>query len=310
MEASKCPKCGGEPHFVEQVEKWYCYGCNSYVEEDEHHADETHAITQPQEAKANEIAEELKALEDEDGPTCKKCGASLEKIQGGKLFCFICECSPEEPSTPRVAEVKPEPNRNEAQALLDSITVATPIEPLPELTPVPEPESKKEPAPDIKMCPSCRQPLKYIEKYQRHYCYGCRKYAPKEDLGKQRASPKSGPPLAKKCPDCGKKLKYVDKYSDFYCYTCKKYPLRTRKKPQELECPKCGEPLKFIEKYSRHYCMKCKEYAPKRCSDGPGEKKICPSCNEQMRFVPEYSEWYCYRCKKYSLRPSKPVLLI
>jgi predicted RNA-binding Zn-ribbon protein involved in translation (DUF1610 family)/uncharacterized Zn finger protein (UPF0148 family) len=314
MEASKCPKCGDEPHFVEQVEKWYCYGCNSYVEEEEHHAEEDHANAQPQETNVNGIAEELKSLEDEDGPTCEKCGASLEKIQDGKLFCFVCESSPEEPKITPVVEVKPEPKpepkQNEAQALLDSITVATPVEPLPVPAPVAEPEIKKEPVPEVKMCSACGQPLKYIEKYQRHYCYGCRKYASREGVDRPLAPAKPETPATKHCPDCGKELKYVDKYSEFYCYTCKKYPLRAQKKPQDLKCPKCGEPLRFIEKYSRHYCMACKEYAPKGNGQGPSEKKVCPSCNEQMKFVSEYNEWYCYKCKKYSLRPNKPVLLI
>jgi len=310
MEASKCPKCGDEPHFVDQLEKWYCYGCNSYVEEEEHHVEEDHLMAQPQEVKANEIAKELKALDDDGQPTCSVCGATLEKVQGGKLFCFVCECSPEEPVTPVATEVKPALVPNEAQAILDSITVATPVEPLPKPVPVPEPEGRKEPAVDIKMCTVCGQPLKYIEKYQRHYCYGCRKYAPKESPDKQPAPAKPEAPAVKKCPDCGKELKFIDKYSEFYCHSCKKYPLRAQKKSNDLKCPKCGEPLRLIEKYSRHYCMACKEYAPKGYGQGPAEKKTCPCCNEQMRWVSEYNEWYCYKCKKYSLRPSKPVLLI
>jgi len=310
MEASKCPKCGDEPHFVEQVEKWYCYGCNSYVEDEEHCATEDSEKTPTPEVKANDIADELKALEEEDGPICKKCGATLEKVQDGKMYCFICECSPDEPVAEPVVEVKPEPKQNEAQVLIDSITVATPVEPLSEAVPAPEPERKIELALEIRMCPTCGQPLKYIEKYQRHYCYGCRKYAPRDGLEKQTAPVKPEAPATKHCPDCGKELKYVDKYSEFYCHTCKKYPLRAQKKHQGFKCPKCGEPLRFIEKYSRYYCMACKEYAPKGFGNGPSEKKICPCCNERMRFVSEYNEWYCYKCKKYSLRPSKPVLLI
>jgi hypothetical protein len=38
------------------------------------------------------------------------------------------------------------------------------------------------PAVAEKVCPSCGQPLKWIEKYQRHYCYNCRKYAPKDPV--------------------------------------------------------------------------------------------------------------------------------
>ena len=307
MEASKCPKCGDEPHFVDQLEKWYCYGCNSYVEEEEHHVCEGHTNAPPIEAKATEIAKELKALDEDDQPTCSVCGATLEKIQDGKLFCSVCESSPEAPA---VGDVKPTTTHNEAQAILDSIIVATPVEPLPKPAPIPEPEVRKEPSVEIKMCSVCGQPLKYIEKYQRHYCYGCRKYSPKEASEKKPEPAEPEPPVMKNCPDCGKEMKFIDKYSEFYCHTCKKYPLRTQKKTTELKCPKCGDSLRFIEKYQRHYCMACKEYAPKGHGQGPTEKKICPCCNEQMRWVSEYNEWYCYKCKKYSLRPSKPVLLI
>jgi transposase len=311
MEASKCPKCGDEPHFVDQVEKWYCYGCNSYVEEEEHHVCEDHEKVPSVEAKATEIASELKALDEDDQPTCKVCGAALAKIQGDKLFCFVCESSPEAPAAPApAADVKPVLVHNEAQAILDSITVPTPVEPTPTPAPTPEPEVKKEPAVEIKMCPACGQPLKYIEKYQRHYCYGCRKYASKETPEKKPEPEKPVLPTVKKCPDCGHELKFIEKYSEHYCHTCKKYPLRVQKRSGELKCPKCAETLRYIEKYQRHYCMACKEYAPKGHGQGPAEKKVCPFCNEQMRWISEYNEWYCYKCKKYSLRPSKPVLLI
>ena len=87
MEASKCPKCGDEPHFVEQVEKWYCYGCNSYIEEN-HEAREDHGSPEPIEAKVHEIKEDLKAL-DEELPTCKKCGATIEKAKDGSASCPV-----------------------------------------------------------------------------------------------------------------------------------------------------------------------------------------------------------------------------
>ena len=309
MEASKCPKCGDEPHFVEQIEKWYCYGCNSYIEEEGHHIGCESADAKPHEAEANEIAEELRSLEEDDLPTCKKCGATLETMQDGKLVCTICECPQDIQLPPSGADEKSDSKQNEAQALLDSITVATPVEPHPEPLAV-ESVERKEPHPEIKMCPSCGQPLKYIEKYKRHYCYGCRKYASKEVLDKTAVVAKPEPPATKKCPDCGKELSYVEKYSEFYCHSCKKYPLRVQKKPHDLKCPKCGGQLRLIEKYSRHYCIACKEYAPKGHGDGPSEKKACPRCKEQMKYVSEYNEWYCYKCKKYSLRPNKPALLV
>ena len=347
MEASKCPKCGEEPSFLEHLEKWYCYGCNSYVEE-EHPAEPAHEVPAHEE-KAAEIAQELKFLEDEDKPKCASCGANLQEIKDGKLYCYVCESYPSETPSQPVEERKP----NEAQSLLDQVAapsveekhpeVVAPVieakpevvvevpkvEPAKEIPPIPPVEPKKENGPEIKMCSACGQPMKWIDKYHRHYCYGCRKYASKEGAEKPMPVPALAPvPPAnhvghghKDCPDCGKELKFIDKYSEFYCYSCKKYPLREKKKvaepkpapprPEILSCPKCGDPIKFIEKYDRHYCYTCKEYAPKgHGGTGNGEKKECPVCHEKMKFVSEYNEWYCYKCKKYSLRPAKPVMMV
>lgn len=310
MEASKCPKCGEEPHFVEQLEKWYCYGCNSYVEDEEQQAHENHEKAQPQASMANEIADELNALDAEDQQVCKKCGAVLEKTRDGSVFCSICECPSEGLPAGLVPGAEEESKLNEAQALIDSIMVATPMEPVAGPASVQTSGSGDEPLPEIRMCSVCGQPLKYIEKYERHYCYGCRKYAPREGLDKHPAPAKPSSLATKKCPDCGRELRYIDKYSEYYCNACKKYPLRAAKGSGDLKCPKCGERLRYIEKYSRHYCIACKEYAPKGYRERSGESKSCPVCQQQMRYVSEYNEWYCFKCKKYSLRPNKPVLLI
>lgn len=331
MEASKCPKCGDEPHFVETVEKWYCYGCNSYIEDEEHiHEEAEHTSPMPEE-HAHEIAEELRSLEEEDAQICKKCGAELERIKDGKLYCYICEAYPEEvneePKNAPKAEPQVEPKHdapvNDAKALLDSIPEPAAVEMTvaPVLDERPEPVEIVIPAPtvqmqaEVKMCPTCGQPLKWIEKYQRSYCYGCRKYALKESTVKSEVPAKQEDNGQKHCPECRGELKFVEKYNEFYCYSCKKYPLRGRKnvapahKPNADSCPKCGGPLKYIEKYQRHYCNSCKEYAPKGNGQMPKEKKVCPACSSEMKYVTEYNEWYCYKCKKYSLRPAKPVLL-
>jgi len=334
MEASKCPKCGEEPHFLEHIEKWYCYGCNTYVDDGVEH------ICSEEEKKeecAEAIKEELKSLDEETKPECRHCGAELESLKDGKSYCFVCEHYQDEEA------VKPEAHSkeaNDAQKLLDAVLSQHPTkaseaapavaESKPELVAAPK-EASVEPlkaAADVRMCPACGQALKWIEKYQRHYCYGCRKYAPKVDVDKPvpKATHSQGP---KACPGCGGELKFIEKYSEFYCFSCKKYPLRELKKAEPkktsepavevskktsaLLCPKCKGELKWIEKYSRHYCYKCKDYAPKGYGGVPcahDEKKQCPMCKGAMKFVVEYNEWYCYKCKKYSLRPSKPVLLI
>lgn len=349
MEASKCPKCGEEPHFLEHVDKWYCYGCNEYIEDGLEHvcADEA----RKQEC-AEAIAGELKSLDEEPKVECRNCGAAVEGVKDGRLFCTVCESFQDEKAAPPATTSAN--GGNDAQKLLDEVLSAPPQAPQVQAAPVPvelKPEPileapKAVPVPpaaerpvavpvpaQVRMCPTCGQAMKWIEKYQRHYCYGCKKYAPKEggEAPKAQASPA---PAVKVCPDCGGELKFIEKYSEHYCYACKKYPLREKKKtdpskagankaseptpeanmkPAEMRCPKCAGQLRWIAKYSRHYCDSCKEYAPKGyggVASGSSEQKVCPLCKEPMKFVSEYNEWYCYKCKKYSLRPTKPMLLM
>jgi uncharacterized protein YbaR (Trm112 family)/ribosomal protein S27AE len=241
MEASKCPKCGEEPNFLEHMEKWYCYECNSYVDQEEIEAEE-------------EMVEE------------------------------------------EVEEAEEMPAEPEEQ----------------------KPEAPKAPT-EILMCANCGQPLKWIEKYQRHYCYSCKKYAPVETpIESEPAPPVVAPkkePSAKCCPECSTEMKFVQKYDEWYCYTCKKYPLHKAKaKPEAPKkesgscCPKCKGKLRYIEKYKRHYCDACKAYAPK--SGAAPAKKVCPTCKSELKYIQQYNEWYCFNCKKYPLRPGKPVLLL
>jgi ribosomal protein S27AE len=242
MEASKCPKCGEEPNFLEHMEKWYCYECNSYIADEE---------IEPEQ----EVAEE----------------PEVEDAQ-----------PKEEPSVPE--ETKPE-------APKESI--------------------------EVRMCTNCGQPLKWIEKYQRDYCYSCKKYAPAaikepEPVKAPAEAPKKAPEV-KKCPDCSGEMKFVQKHNEWYCYACKKYPLHKAKAKPEApkkanSCTKCNGKLRYIEKYKRHYCDACKAYAPK--SGAPSGNKVCPACKSELKFIAQYNEWYCYKCKKYPLRPGKPILLL
>lgn len=340
MESSKCPKCGDDPHFIAHVDKWYCFGCNSYIGEAEEEVEHVQEEAEP--TPIEKLVSISPALAGTQALECKNCGAELQDLKDGRLYCFMCETYQDE------IKAEPEHADNEAQALVDkaselSISVppgisqvpvtipstptseSKPVDaspaPTPEVAPpsIPEPAAPVElPAPPVdkpafvRMCTSCGQPLKYIDKYQRYYCYGCKKYASKDD--KLRGTPDS-----KKCPECGGELRFIEKYNEHYCNACKKYPLRAKAKvstvkAEVLSCPKCSTPLKWVEKYSRHYCYTCKEYAPKGYSGNASatstEKKTCPSCNEPMKYIAEYDEWYCYKCRKYSLRPNKPAMFL
>jgi len=250
MEASKCPKCGEEPNFLEHMEKWYCYECNSYIADEE---------IEPEQEIAEEPEPEVEEAQPKEEPSVA-----------------------EEPSVPEE----------------------------------PKPEAPKETA-EVRMCANCGQPLKWIEKYQRDYCYSCKKYAPvvikePEPVKAPVETPKKAPEV-KSCPDCSGDMKFVQKHNEWYCYACKKYPLHKAKPKPEVPkkantCTKCNGKLRYIEKYKRHYCDACKAYAPK--SGAPSGKKVCPTCKSELKFVAQYNEWYCYKCKKYPLRPGKPILLL
>ncbi len=84
------------------------------------------------------------------------------------------------------------------------------------------PAEEKEPS--ILMCPRCGRPLKWIETYGRHFCYNCKKYAPRQKR-RQRSDrewqPSSGPGS---CPSCNSDMRYVHRYSDYYCPRCERYP--------------------------------------------------------------------------------------
>lgn len=86
---------------------------------------------------------------------------------------------------------------------------------------------------EVKMCPDCGKPLKWVENYSKFYCYSCKKY-----LSKQRKVKLTGlgpaTQMENTCPSCGESASYVEKYSDYYCDSCRKYVLaQLRKRPVE-----------------------------------------------------------------------------
>ncbi len=57
-------------------------------------------------------------------------------------------------------------------------------------------------------CPTCGAELTYVPQYGRHYCYGCRSYAPKD---------------LRECEECGRALVFIEQYQTNYCYGCQEY---------------------------------------------------------------------------------------
>ena len=102
---------------------------------------------------------------------------------------------------------------------------------------------------EIRMCPDCGKPLKWIEKYARYYCYGCKKYLPRQRRMKDFHL-KPGADLDKACPSCGQETSFDEKYSHYYCAKCKSYPfihLRTRE-PQDFTGSDLTEVLELPQK--------------------------------------------------------------
>lgn len=94
-------------------------------------------------------------------------------------------------------------------------------------------------------CPTCGAELTFIEPYGRHYCYGCRSYAPR---------------TLHACPDCNRALVFVQQYRRHYCYGCQTYREgRGVRRP----CPGCGDELAYLPQYDRFYCYACRQYAPR-----------------------------------------------
>jgi uncharacterized protein YbaR (Trm112 family) len=79
---------------------------------------------------------------------------------------------------------------------------------------------------EIRMCPSCGAPLKWVEKYSRHYCYHCKKYVPvRRNIKRPLRSLQESPLEELACPRCKGELKFVHRYSEYYCEICDRYPM-------------------------------------------------------------------------------------
>jgi len=85
---------------------------------------------------------------------------------------------------------------------------------------------------EIKMCPRCGKPLKWVEKYSRSYCYACKKYAPKHRRVKLPV-PVDVLTQTDSCPVCRDTMEFVEKYSEHYCSKCQRYPLVLRRKENQ-----------------------------------------------------------------------------
>lgn len=82
----------------------------------------------------------------------------------------------------------------------------------------------------IRMCARCGGPLKWIEAYKRHFCYRCKKYAPKpKKVPREGIEDWESSGFPDSCPECGSQMIYVHRYGEYRCDDCSRYPLVQRR---------------------------------------------------------------------------------
>ena len=158
-----CPKCGGEPTYVEQYQRYYCYTCSEYIEPKEKTIEEKiEEVAKPKPAKVTKV--------------CPTCGGEPTYVEQYKrYYCYTCSeyIEPvekgveEKPKPAKVTKVCPtcggEPTYVEQYKRYYCYTCSEYVEPV----------EKKSSA---KTCPTCGGEPTYVDQYKRYYCYTCNKY--------------------------------------------------------------------------------------------------------------------------------------
>jgi ribosomal protein S27AE len=331
VEASKCPKCESDLHLVDKLGQHYCFSCETYVA-----PAETKTGTEVQEqAPVHAAPEPVKEenLAKEEAVPCPSCGAQAAPVKDSdEFYCYACEQYVSGSGEAIEETKKPEHVEEELPEAPKAIAASKVEEPKPEQGPVSAPAETAEPAPEKispteeepekaseeekEDCPYCECELTYVPKYDRWYCYKCRKYAPKEQ-------PKPAAKETRKCLSCGNDSEYIEEYQRWYCWSCQRYlpkdaAVQAKPQPQPRAdqgplCAQCGRPTVWIANYERHYCYQCKKYAPK--TEGKGEPSLtppaakaeepkpaapsCARCGKTTTWIAKYERYYCHPCQKY-----------
>lgn len=279
----KCPKCDSDLHYIDKADQHFCFSCEEY-----HTLDDTSSESQEEVVPEERAEEETLPEQDEEPAQPTEEEKPMEVVE-----------SAVEPELSAESEVVPEeePIEEPEQEVADKIA-----------------EEKEE----QKICPGCGSNLTYIEKYDRWYCYSCKKYAPLEPEEK----------VGRKCPECDEDAEFIDRYKRWYCWSCRTYLPKEgdeRKpsgakpadrpaavSPEKPVCPECGKPATWVAQYDRYYCYPCSKYLPKETQNASQTqqrtRKVssqaqsvpkCPDCGRPAKWIAQYSRYYCYPCKKY-----------
>jgi len=190
--AESCPNCTWPLTYLDTLRKFYCYNCETYVDESGRvEAGPERALPTPAPAPAA-VASELVPSEAPAAPEapklpagppaeaeleaafaaakpapkpCAVCGGPLTYVaKYERYYCYACGTYSE--------------------------PAGTVLKPVPAAEPLPR-----------RFCPTCGGSLEYIEKYDRWWCHTCRAYAPREPGEKRHvpgapAVPATGEPAA------------------------------------------------------------------------------------------------------------------
>ena len=308
-----CPSCGDTTAPVRDTENYYCYACEQYFTKGgkmvEQNEEEAAAETKAAEVEVKATVEETKPAEEVKPAVVVEIKPAAVEIKPA-----VVETKPAAAETKpvEVKEVRAEREETKTELTVEESMILDLL------------EGTKESRDDKKICPSCGLALTYVQKYDRWYCYTCRKYASKEaSEGEEKKEEEE----AMMCSECGSKAEYIDKYDRWYCRTCKRYlptakPAAEAKVEKEAEevsdgtaplCAQCGKPTTWIANYERYYCYPCKKYTPKGTAPAKTAAEAakpltppkaagpaCATCGRPTSWIAKYNRYYCYHCQKYA----------
>ncbi len=273
-EGMVCPKCEGEPSYVEQYDRYYCYTCSEYIEPVAKEEEKEEAKEEPAKEEAKvcpKCEEEASYVEQYDRYYCYTCSEYIEPVAKKKEEKLEEEKVDEEAEAKETAKVCPkcdsEASYVEQYDRYYCYTCSEYVEPVgKEEEEKPKEEVIQEEKEAAKVCPKCGGEPTYVEQYDRYYCYSCNEYIVPKGKEEEKAKEEEEKPKAaeKVCPKCEGEVTYVDQYQRYYCYTCNSYVEPKEKEPKkeatENVCLVCGQDATYVEQYQRYYCYTCNKY--------------------------------------------------
>jgi HEPN domain-containing protein/ribosomal protein S27AE len=322
-----CPTCQGEPTWVEQYDRWFCYTCNDYITPKEKEVKEKEEAVKEKAPEGVSAEVDMICGKCEDEPTwveqydkwfCYTCNEYIEPVKKGTKEKAASAAPAAKEQAPKgvSAEVdmicgkcESDPTWVEQYDKWFCYTCNEYIEPVEKKAQVKKEKPKvKESA---KVCPTCSGEPTYVEQYDKWFCYTCNEYVePSEKKAQVKKEMPKAQASAKVCPTCSGEPTYVEQYDRWFCYTCNEYVEPSEKKAQVKKempkaqasakvCPTCsGEPT-YVEQYKRYYCYTCNDYVEPKQKAAVQSKNACPTCGKEATYVEQYGRYYCYDCSNY-----------